>query len=139
LGGESPRPGSAAVSIDLNHTIVHARDPKASAAFLAEMLGRPEPVPFGPFHGVELDNGVTLDFISADGELIIEHYAFLVSEQEFDQIFARITERGLPYWADPAHQQPGRINHNDGGRGVYWNDPDGHYLEIITRPYGSGG
>lgn len=128
------------MSIDLNHTIVHARDPKASATFLAEMLGRPEPVPFGPFHGVELDNGVTLDFIAAaDDELIIEHYAFLVSEQEFDQIFARITERGLPYWADPAHQQPGRINHHDGGRGVYWNDPNGHYLEIITRPYGSGG
>ena len=125
------------MSIDLNHTIVHARDPQASAAFLAEILGRPEPVKFGPFHGVELDNGVTLDFIRADGELIVEHYAFLVSEQEFDQILGRITERGLPYWADPGHKQPGRINHNDGGRGVYWNDPDGHYLEIITRPYGS--
>ena len=125
------------MSIDLNHTIVHARDPQASAAFLAEILGRPEPVKFGPFHGVELDNGVTLDFIRADGELIVEHYAFLVSEQEFDQILGRITERRLPYWADPGHKQPGRINHDHGGRGVYWNDPDGHYLEIITRPYGS--
>jgi catechol 2,3-dioxygenase-like lactoylglutathione lyase family enzyme len=124
--------------IELNHTIVHARDPQASAAFLAEILGRGAPVRFGPFHGVELDNGVTLDFIRADGELIIEHYAFLVSEEEFDQIFGRIRERELLYWADPAHQQPGRINHHDGGRGVYWNDPDGHYLEIITRPYGSG-
>jgi len=125
--------------IELNHTIVHARDPQASAAFLAEILGRGAPVRFGPFHGVELDNGVTLDFIRADGELIIEHYAFLVSEEEFDQIFGRIQAHELPYWADPAHQQPGRINHHDGGRGVYWNDPDGHYLEIITRPYGSGG
>lgn len=125
--------------IELNHTIVHARDPQASAALLAELLGRGVPVRFGPFHGVELDNRVTLDFIRAGEELTIEHYAFLVSEEEFDQIFGRIQARGLSYWADPAHQQPGRINHHDGGRGVYWNDPDGHYLEIITRPYGSGG
>lgn len=128
------------MAIDLNHTIVHARDPRASAAFLAEMLGRAAPVRFGPFHAVALDNGVTLDFIDAgDGPLTIEHYAFLVSEAEFDAIFERIRARGLAYWADPAHRQPGHINHGDGGRGVYWNDPDGHYLEIITRPYGSGG
>ncbi len=124
--------------IELNHTIVHARDPQASAAYLAELLGRGAPVRFGPFYGVELDNRVTLDFIQSDEELIIEHYAFLVSEEEFDQIFGRIRARKLPYWADPAHQQPGNINHHDGGRGVYWNDPNGHYLEIITRPYGSG-
>ena len=74
---------------------------------------------------------------SGPEHLTIEHYAFLVSEEEFDRIFERIQARGLPYWADPAHKQPGRINHHDGGRGVYWNDPNGHYLEIITRPYGS--
>lgn len=127
------------MSVDLNHTIVHARNPHASATFLAEILDRDAPVTFGPFWCVQLDNGVTLDFIGTDAELIIEHYAFLVSEAEFDQIFARIRARDLPYWADPAHRQPGEINHHDGGRGVYWNDPDGHYLEIITRPYGSGG
>ena len=127
------------MSIQLNHTIVHARDPVAAAKFLAEILGVREPKPFGPFRGVEVDNGVTLDFIRAEPhEIIVEHYAFLVSEAEFDQIFARIRERGLQYWADPAHQRPGEINHNDGGRGVYWNDPNGHYLEIITRPYGTG-
>ena len=125
--------------IDLNHTIVHARDPRASATFLADILGRPAPVRFGPFHAVALDNGVTLDFIQADDQLIVEHYAFLVSEDEFDQIFARIRARDLPYWADPGHKQPGQINHHDGGRGVCWNDPNGHYLEIITRPYGSCG
>ena len=124
--------------IELNHTIVHARDAQASAAFLADLLGRGAPVRFGPFHAVALDNRVTLDFIQTDDELTIEHYAFLVSEEEFDQIFGRIQARGLPFWADPAHRQPGRINHHDGGRGVYWNDPDGHYLEIITRPYGGG-
>lgn len=125
--------------IELNHTIVHARDPRVSAQFLADMLGLGAPVPFGPFLGVALDNGVTLDFMQAGEHLEIEHYAFLVSEAEFDQIFARIEARGLSYWADPHHRQPGRINHHDGGRGVYWNDPSGHYLEIITRPYGSGG
>ncbi len=125
--------------IQLNHTIVHARDSLASATFLADMLGLAAPVRFGPFHGVALDNGVTLDFLSHDGDILIEHYAFLVSEKEFDVIFDRIEQRGLPYWADPGHQQAGQINRNDGGRGVYWNDPDGHYLEILTRPYGSGG
>jgi catechol 2,3-dioxygenase-like lactoylglutathione lyase family enzyme len=127
------------MAIHLNHTIVHARDPMASAKFLAEMLGLGEPKPFGPFMDVEVDNGVTLAFIQAEpDEIIIEHYAFLVSEPEFDAIFGRIRERGLTYWADPAHRRAGEINHNDGGRGVYWNDPNGHYLEIITRPYGSG-
>jgi len=124
--------------IELNHTIVHARDPQASATFLAELLGRRAPVRFGPFLCVELDNRVTLDFIQGGEQLAIEHYAFLVGEDEFDQIFGRIQARRLAYWADPGHRQPGRINHNDGGRGVYWNDPDGHYLEIITRPYGGG-
>lgn len=127
------------MSIELNHTIVHARDAHASAVFLSELLDRGAPVRFGPFWGVELDNGVTLDFIDTQDDLVIEHYAFLVSESEFDEIFARIEARKLPYWADPAHRQPGVINHGDGGRGVYWNDPNGHYLEIITRPYGSGG
>ena len=127
------------MTVELNHTIVHARDPKASAVFLAELLGRPVPVPFGPFWTVALDNGVTLDYIHGDGDdLIIEHYAFLVSEADFDRIFAGIQERGLQYWADPGHQSPGQINRRDGGRGVYWDDPNGHVLEIITRPYGSG-
>ena len=127
------------MAVELNHTIVHARDPLASATFLAEILGLGPPVRFGPFESVALDNGVTLDFTLAGETLTIEHYAFLVSEAEFDAILARIQARGLPTWADPRHTLPGRINHHDGGRGVYWNDPDGHYLEIITRPYGSGG
>jgi catechol 2,3-dioxygenase-like lactoylglutathione lyase family enzyme len=126
------------MAIQLNHTIVPARDAQASATFLAEMLGREPPVRFGPFWTVALDNGVTLDFQRSDEAIPIEHYAFLVSEEEFDAIFARIRARGLQYWADPRHQRPFEINHNDGGRGLYWNDPDGHYLEIITRPYGSG-
>ena len=126
------------MSVQLNHTIVKAHDPQASAQLLAELLGRGAPVRFGPFHGVEIDNGVTLDFMKVDGEFDWAHYAFLVSESEFDDIFGRIRARGIPYWADPGHHQPGEINHGDGGRGVYWDDPDGHVLEILTRPYGSG-
>jgi catechol 2,3-dioxygenase-like lactoylglutathione lyase family enzyme len=126
--------------VQLNHTIVHAKDAAASAQFYADILGLAPPRRFGPFMVVDTANGVSLDFISAeDDEIIIEHYAFLVSEPEFDDIFARIKSRNLDYWADPAGRQKGEINRHDGGRGVYWRDPTGHYLEIITRPYGSGG
>jgi len=127
------------MAVQLNHTIVSARDSEVSAGFLADVLGLGAPVPFGPFMGVETTNGVTLDFLDADGEITAQHYAFLVSEAEFDEIFGRIRERDLPYWADPGQRRAGEINHNDGGRGVYFPDPDGHLLEIITRPYGSGG
>ena len=127
------------MAIQLNHTIVWSSDPTKSAAFLAGILGRPEPTRFGHFHVVELDNGVSLDFAHADGPIRPQHYAFLIPEADFDQILRRIVERGLDYWADPRHQAPGRINHNDGGRGVYFPDPDGHSLEVITRPYASAG
>jgi catechol 2,3-dioxygenase-like lactoylglutathione lyase family enzyme len=110
-----------------------------SARFLAEMLGRPAPVQFGPFQVVELDNGVSLDFAVADGPIQPQHYAFLISETDFDAVLGRIREQGLAYWADPMLTRPGEINHNDGGRGVYFPDPDGHFLEVITRPYGSTG
>jgi catechol 2,3-dioxygenase-like lactoylglutathione lyase family enzyme len=126
------------MTIKLNHTIVHSLDQRASAAFYSEVFGLPAPVPFGPFHGVKVANEVTLDFLNADGDPIyMQHYAFLVSEAEFDSIFGRIRERGLKYWADPGRKHEGEINHHDGGRGVYFQDPSGHLLEIITRPYGS--
>jgi extradiol dioxygenase family protein len=128
----------AAMTIKLNHTIVHARDRRASASFYSEVFGLPKPVAFGPFLDVELGNEVTLAFLGTDEEIQVQHYAFLVSEAEFDQIFGRVKERGLDYWADPAQRRKGEINRNDGGRGVYFNDPSGHYLEIITRPYGGG-
>jgi catechol 2,3-dioxygenase-like lactoylglutathione lyase family enzyme len=126
------------MTIKLNHTIVHARDKRASAEFMAGILGLAEPVPFGPFLGVVTANDVTLDFLETDEEFIVEHYAFLVSDAEFDAIFGRIQQRALPYWADPGRQQVNRINTRDGGRGVYFEDPSGHLLEILTRPYGSG-
>jgi catechol 2,3-dioxygenase-like lactoylglutathione lyase family enzyme len=123
------------MAVQLNHTIVAARDKRASAAFLADLLGLAAPTTYGPFAVVALDNDVSLDFLD-DADVHPRHYAFLVSEAEFDDIFGRIRARGLDFWADPFERSPGEINTNDGGRGVYWNDPDGHKLEIITRPYG---
>ncbi len=127
------------MAIELNHTIVWCNDKRKSATFLAEILGRPAPEPFYHFLVVELDNGVSLDFLEKMGEVAPQHYAFLIGEDDFDAVFARITERGLEYWAEPGKQRPGEINRNDGGRGVYFDDPNGHLLEVITRPYGSGG
>jgi catechol 2,3-dioxygenase-like lactoylglutathione lyase family enzyme len=126
------------VSVRLNHTIVWCRDQKRSATFLAEMLGRPAPTRFGPFLVVELDNGVSLDFHETADPIAPQHYAFLIDEAEFDVIFGRVRERQLDHWADPGRTRAGEINRNDGGRGVYFADPDGHFLEILTRPYGSG-
>ena len=101
------------------------------------MFGLPAPKPFGPFLDVDVANEVTLAFLGADGmEIQTQHYAFLVSDAEFDDIFARVRGRRLKYWADPGRTEEGRINHHFGGRGVYFEDPSGHLLEIITRPYG---
>ena len=126
------------MAVQLNHTIVSVRDKHEAAAFLTEILGLPPHTTFGPFAVVELANGVSMDFADDHGEVVPRHYAFLVSEREFDEIFGRIKQRGLDFWADPGQKRPGEINHNDGGRGVYWQDPNGHFLEIITVPYGGG-
>lgn len=124
------------MAVQLNHTIVHSRDKAESAAFYCELLGLPDPVAFGPFLGVAVANDVTLDFADYAETTTPQHYAFLVSEAEFDEILGRIRDRGLPYWADPFHHRPDAHNTDDGGRGLYWEDPSGHNLEIITRAYG---
>jgi catechol 2,3-dioxygenase-like lactoylglutathione lyase family enzyme len=126
------------VSVQLNHTIVSCRDQQRSAAFLSGILGLPPASRFGRFLVVEADNGVSLDFAETSGPITAQHYAFLAGEKEFDAAFDRIREQDLPYWADPGQTQRGTLNHRDGGRGLYFEDPDGHLLEIITRPYGSG-
>lgn len=127
------------MSVHLNHTIVWCRDQRRSAAFLTELLGLPPPGRFGPFLVVEMGNGVSLDFHDTEKQISRQHYAFLIGEDDFDRIFGRIQAQGLRHWADPGQTRAGEINRNDGGRGVYFEDPDGHLLEIITRPYGSGG
>ena len=124
------------MSVTLNHTIVRCSDKQASAQFLVDVLGLPEPTMYGPFVVVQLDNGVTLDYADDHGRPHPQHYAFMVSDAEFDTIQARIVDRGLTFWADPFHTRKNQINTNDGGRGLYWDDPDGHNLEIITVPYG---
>jgi catechol 2,3-dioxygenase-like lactoylglutathione lyase family enzyme len=126
------------MAVRLNHTIVSARDHQASARFLSDILGLAEPMHLGPFAIVQIGD-TSLDFMESDGEIAAQHYAFLVTELEFDEIFGRIRTRGLTYWADPSRKRRGEINEWDGGRGVYWDDPNGHLLEIITRPYGTGG
>ncbi len=120
------------MSAELNHTIVWARDKAASADFLAAILGVPVGAPDGPFLPVRLANRVTLDF--ADGDNVrSQHLAFLVGESDFDTAFARLRAASIAYWADPMHQQPGEVNHMFGGRGVYFEDPDGHNMELLTR------
>ncbi len=128
------------MAVQLNHTIVAATDKRASADFTASLLGLEVQPQYGPFLPVVTANGVALDYMDAGDEPVTpQHYAFLVSEEEFDAVFGRIKEAGLTYYADPRRQRVNEINRNDGGRGVYWADPDGHFMEIITRPYGSGG
>jgi catechol 2,3-dioxygenase-like lactoylglutathione lyase family enzyme len=127
------------MAMQLNHTIVMARDKEASANFLTEILGLPDATRFGPFRVVELSNGVSLDFYDTPDEIVSQHYAFLITEAEFAEIFVRICKRGVDYWANPVRSRQGEINHNDNGRGVCFKDPNGHLLEIITRPYGASG
>ena len=127
------------MAIELNHTIVHSKEPKAAAKFFAGLFGLPAPKPFGPFLDVAVGN-VTLAFLDAEGmDVQMQHYAFLVSEKEFDAIFGRIKKKKLDYWADPGMKQAGEINRHYGGRGVYFQDFSGHLLEIITKPYGAWG
>ncbi|NUU24331.1 MAG: VOC family protein [Streptomycetaceae bacterium] len=127
------------MSVELNHTIVMARDNRAAAEFFAHIFGLEAGATWGPFVPVETANGVALDFMSTDREIHSQHYAFLVTEEEFDGIFERLQKADVTYYADPGLGRPGEINRNDGGRGVYFRDPGGHVLEAITRPYGSGG
>ncbi len=125
--------------LQLNHTIVAARDGEAAARWFADLFGVDPPTRFGHFWQIDTANGVGLDFASSGRDDITgQHYAFLVSEDDFTAIYGRIVEREMDHWADPQQRRPGEINRHDGGRGVYFLSPDGHYLEIITRPYGSG-
>lgn len=124
--------------VQLNHTIVWCRDKQRSSALLVRILGSSPAMPFYNFMVVQLDNGVSLDFMEKGGPIASQHYAFLIEESEFEPTLSRIRDEELSYWADPMKSRPNEINRNDGGRGVYFEDLDGHLLEVITRPYGSG-
>jgi catechol 2,3-dioxygenase-like lactoylglutathione lyase family enzyme len=123
------------MTAELNHTIVHSRDRRASAAFLAGVLGVEVGPDWGPFSPVHLGNGVSLDYVDTEGDIRSQHYAFLVDDDEFDRGLARVLDGGHPIWADPHGRVPREINHHYGGRGVYFHDPDGHLLELMTAPY----
>ena len=120
----------------LNHIIIPAKDKDASAAFLADILGVKAQPQWGPFRPVQTSNGVTLDFVDSK-DVRTQHYAFLVDDKEFDASFARIKKAGITYFADHDKSGPGEINHHWGGRGFYFEDPNGHLLELITKPYGN--
>ncbi|MDQ4117538.1 MAG: VOC family protein [Actinomycetota bacterium] len=121
---------------ELNHTIVASRDKKAGAAFLTGLLDLPDATPFGPFVVVQTSNGVSLDYADDPDTTGGQHYAFLLTDDEFDAAFARLEEQGVPYGPSPWERDTGEINTNDGGRGVYFDDPSGHVMEFLTVPYG---
>ena len=122
------------MSVILDHTIVNARNKEESAQFLAEILNLPEPVTWGHFAIVQVGD-VSIDFVDDTREIQSRHFAFKVSEEEFDEIFARIRTKELKYWADPSKSRTNEINTRDGGRGFYFYDPNGHFLEVLTRSY----
>lgn len=125
------------MTVLFNHTIVAARDKQESASFFAEMFGLSVGEPDGPFHTVDLGAGVTLLFAEPPIDFPPQHYAFLVTEEDFDGIYARVLSAGLEHWADPQQKFPNQYNTNHGGRGIYFCDPSGHYLEALTQPYGT--
>ncbi|MEU5657094.1 VOC family protein [Streptomyces sp. NPDC047737] len=123
-------------AVQLDHHAVYAGDRSLSAEFIATVLGLEVGPPFGPFLPVDLGNGVTLDYYELRDEPVQpQHYAFLVPDAQFDTMIARLVALGVTYYADPRHGEPGRINRLFGGRGAYFKDPDGHNMEIMTRPY----
>jgi catechol 2,3-dioxygenase-like lactoylglutathione lyase family enzyme len=128
------------MAVELNHTIVYSRDNRESARFLAYVLGLEVGTPWGPFVPVVTANGVELDFAAARTKPIARgHYAFLVSDEEFDAALARMKEAGIGYFADRAMRRVGEINHEHHGRGLYFEDPTRHVMELITHPYDISG
>jgi len=126
------------MNVQLNHTIVWCRDKQKSARFLVDILGLEAATPFGPMLVVPLGNGVSLDYYNHEAPIATQHYAFLVGDDEFDAVFGRIEQRKIRYWADPGKQRDGELYEHNGGRGFYFEDPDGHLLEVMTRTYDLG-
>jgi catechol 2,3-dioxygenase-like lactoylglutathione lyase family enzyme len=125
------------MAITLNHIIIWSKDQKEASRFLADLFGLPAPYRFAHFDVVSI-GGISFDYanLRGPGPVQRQHIAFLVSDEEFDRIFARLKARNVPYWADPRREKPHEICPDDGGRGIYFPDPSDHNFEIITRPYG---
>lgn len=122
--------------IEFNHVAVAAKDKRTSATFLKDLLGLPEPTSWGPFLSLTLDDGVRLDYAEPGVDFPGQHYALLVSDAVFDRALERLETDRVPFSAGPG-QPANEINHNHGGRGVYFDDPSGHHFELITQPYGA--
>ncbi|WP_405009139.1 VOC family protein [Kitasatospora sp. NBC_01539] len=118
-----------------NHTIVASTDRHASARFFRELLEIPDAPSWGPFTNIRLADGVLLQFAEPPVDIQMQHYAFLVDDELFDRAYGRLCERGIEHWADPQMRRAGETNTEHGGRGVYFKDPSGHAIELITRPY----
>jgi len=123
------------LSATFNHTIIASKDRAASAAFYRDLLEAADAPSWGFFTNLRLDGGVLLQFAEPPVEIQMQHYAFLVDDDLFDRAYALLCERGIEHWADPQMKRPGETNTEHGGRGVYFKDPAGHALELITRPY----
>ncbi|MFJ4341821.1 VOC family protein [Streptomyces sp. NPDC088915] len=123
------------MSVTFNHTIVAAKDRHESARFFRELLELPEAPSWGPFVNVQLPDGVLIQFAEPPVEIQMQHYAFLVDDELFERAYGRLCEQGVEHWADPQMRRPGETNTEHGGRGVYFKDPAGHAMELITRPY----
>jgi catechol 2,3-dioxygenase-like lactoylglutathione lyase family enzyme len=120
------------MAITLNHTVVPSRDKVASAEFFARIFGVPYLGPMGHFAPVRVNDTLTLDFDNKE-KFESHHYAFHVSDEEFDAIFARVKDAGIPYGSEPSSKQDMKNNTRRGGRGIYFADPNGHSLELLTR------
>lgn len=123
------------MSVTFNHTIIVSEDRQVSARFYCDLFEVSEAGSWGPFTNVALDGGVLLQFAEPPVEIQRQHYAFLVDDDLFDRAYARLRDGGVEHWADPHLTRPGETNTEHGGRGVYFRDPSGHGLEMITRPY----
>lgn len=123
------------ISATFNHTIIASKDRHESATFYRELIEASEAASWGPFTNIMLDEGVMLQFAEPPVDIQMQHYAFLVDDDLFDRAYTRLTEWEVPHWADPQMTRPGETNTEHGGRGVYFKDPAGHAIELITRPY----
>lgn len=125
------------MTVRFDHVAIAAKDRTTSATFLTDLLGLPAPEPAGPWLSVTLEGGVHLDYAEVPFDFPGQHYALLVSDEVFDHAHARLQAGGVTFWPDPQMSVSGEINHNHGGRGVYFDDPAGHHFELITQPYGA--
>ncbi|MFI9380835.1 VOC family protein [Kutzneria sp. NPDC052558] len=122
--------------VTFNHTIIPCQDREATARFYRELFELPEAPSWGPFTNIQMSDGVLIQFAEPPlAEIQLHHYAFLVDDELFDRAFQRLVDQGVAYAADPFFKRPGQTNTEHGGRGVYFLDPAGHGLEMITRPY----